>query len=72
MTVLEMEETGSGVPHGVVLAVVGPSPDAPGLGKDPEALRTARMYNLFALINLAKWAITQKVRGTSASYHRVF
>ena len=72
MTVLEMEETGSGVPHGVVLAVVGPSPDAPGLGKDPEALRTARMYNLSALINLAKWAISQKVRWINMFSHCVF
>ncbi|KDR84120.1 hypothetical protein GALMADRAFT_262478 [Galerina marginata CBS 339.88] len=58
MSVLEAEDHGTGTPQGVVLAVVGPSQHS--LGKDPEAPRTARMYNLASLISLARWTIAQK------------
>ncbi|KAH9482300.1 hypothetical protein JR316_0004398 [Psilocybe cubensis] len=60
MTILESEDRGTGTPQGVVLAVVGPSQDAVSVGKDVEALRTARMYNLGSLISLARWTIAQK------------
>lgn len=61
MTILEAEDRGTGTPQGVVLAVVGPSQDAVAVGKDAEALRTARMYNLGSLVSLARWTIAQKV-----------
>ncbi|KAJ3487299.1 hypothetical protein NLJ89_g11728 [Agrocybe chaxingu] len=60
MAVLEVEENGTGTPQGVVLAIVGPSPDSPTVGKEPEILRTPRMYNLGSLISLARWTIAQK------------
>ncbi|KAK7033592.1 hypothetical protein VNI00_012829 [Paramarasmius palmivorus] len=59
MSVLELEETTEGSPHGVILALVGPEPETPS-GKDSESLRTLRMYNLASLTSLAKWAISQK------------
>jgi len=70
MAILEVEDNGSGTPQGVVLAVVGPSTDSPGLTKDVEALRTARMYNLASLISLARWTIAQKVRVIEYMRHR--
>ncbi|KAK2465976.1 hypothetical protein APHAL10511_001617 [Amanita phalloides] len=57
MTILEVENTGEGVPHGIVLALVGPEL---GYAKDVESPRTLRMYNLASLISLAKWAISTK------------
>jgi hypothetical protein len=60
MTLLEIEDNGSGVPQGVVLAIVGPSLDALNPGKETETARTARMYNLTSLVNLARWTISQK------------
>ncbi|KAF8165714.1 hypothetical protein B0H34DRAFT_690245 [Crassisporium funariophilum] len=61
MSILEVEDNGNGTPQGVVLAVVGPSQDSPSaFGKDPEQLRTARMYNLGSLVSLARWTIAQK------------
>lgn len=62
MSLLETEDNGSGVPQGVVLAIVGPSLDGTNAGKETEAARTARMYNLASLVNLARWAISQKVQ----------
>lgn len=63
MSILEYEDIGEGTPQGVVLALVGPEPDAP-LGTSnghQESLRTLRMYNLTSLMSLAKWTIAQKV-----------
>lgn len=63
MSLLETEDNGSGVPQGVVLlAIVGPSLEGTNAGKETEAGRTARMYNLASLANLAGWAISQKVQ----------
>jgi len=64
MSILETENTGEGSPQGVVLILVGPVPGSP-TGKDQEALRTLRMYNLGSLISLAKWAVAQRVRTSS-------
>jgi len=61
MSLLEMEDNGSGVPQGVVLAIVGPSSDATNATKETETARTARMYNLASLVNLARWTVSQKV-----------
>ena len=60
MTILEYEDHGTGIPQGVVLAIVGPSHESP-TSRDPEQLRAARMYSLSSLINLAKWTVAQKV-----------
>ncbi|KAF8638526.1 hypothetical protein AX17_002069 [Amanita inopinata Kibby_2008] len=57
MSVLEMEDTGEGIPQGVVLALVGREPGSP---KDVESSGTLRMYNLASLISLAKWAVSKK------------
>lgn len=62
MSVLEHEDIGEGTPQGVVLALVGPDPDAPCASSGhQESIRTLRMYNLASLTNLAKWTIAQKV-----------
>ena len=61
MSLLEIEDNGSGVPQGVVLAIVGPSLDTVSPIKETETARTARMYNLTSLVNLAKWTVSQKV-----------
>jgi hypothetical protein len=62
MAILEHEDIGEGTPQGVVLALVGPDPDAPSASSgNQESLRTLRMYNLASLTNLAKWTIAQKV-----------
>ncbi|KAG8218907.1 hypothetical protein J3R82DRAFT_4588 [Butyriboletus roseoflavus] len=61
MTILEYEDIGEGTPQGVVLALVGPDPDAPSASSGhQESLRTLRMYNLASLTSLAKWTIAQK------------
>lgn len=60
MSLLEVEDTSSGTPKGVVLAIVGPSLDLGAAAKDTEVPKTARMYNLSSLINLARWTIAQK------------
>ena len=60
MSLLEVEDTGSGTPQGVVLAIIGPSLDLGPATKDTEVPKTARMYNLSSLINLARWTIGQK------------
>ncbi|KAG7097401.1 hypothetical protein E1B28_004751 [Marasmius oreades] len=59
MSLLEVDESGEETPQGVVLLLVGPESDSPS-GKDSEALRVLRMYNLASLTSLAKWAIAQK------------
>ena len=62
MSILEHEDIGEGTPQGVVLALVGPDPDAPSASSGhQESLRTLRMYNLASLTSLAKWTIAQKV-----------
>lgn len=63
MSILEYEDIGEGTPQGVVLALVGPEPDAPLSVSNghQESLRTLRMYNLTSLMSLAKWTIAQKV-----------
>ncbi|KAF8558714.1 hypothetical protein OG21DRAFT_1481048 [Imleria badia] len=61
MSILEHEDIGEGTPQGVVLALVGPDPDAPSASSGhQESLRTLRMYNLASLTSLAKWTIAQK------------
>ncbi|KAJ7621514.1 hypothetical protein DFH06DRAFT_1285551 [Mycena polygramma] len=55
MSILEQD----GGASGVVLMLVGPEPPSP-LGKDGEAQRTVRMYNLASLVSLAKWAVANK------------
>ena len=60
MSLLEIEEIGSGTPQGVVLAIVGPSLNWGAAAKDTEVPKTARMYNLSSLINLARWTVAQK------------
>ncbi|KAG9317715.1 hypothetical protein JVU11DRAFT_1929 [Chiua virens] len=61
MSILEHEDVGEGTPQGVVLALVGPDPDAPCASSGhQEPLRTLRMYNLASLTSLAKWTISQK------------
>ncbi|RDB20203.1 hypothetical protein Hypma_012918 [Hypsizygus marmoreus] len=59
MSLLEVESNGEGTPQGVVLALVGPDPDTPGL-RDADSMRSLRMYNLASLTSLAKWAVAQK------------
>ena len=61
MTILESEDHGTGTPQGVVLAIVGPAQESPTTSRDPEQLRTARMYSLSSLISLARWTVAQKV-----------
>ena len=71
LSILEYEDIGEGTPQGVVLALVGPDPDAPSASNtNQESLRSLRMYNLASLMSLAKWIIAQQV-GTfhSISYH---
>jgi hypothetical protein len=58
MSLLEVEDTGSSSPYGVVLFLVGSDSDG---GKEQESNRMLRMYNLASLISLAKWAISHKV-----------
>ena len=58
MTILESEDHGTGTPQGVVLAIVGPGQESV---RDPEQLRTTRMYSLSSLISLARWTVMQKV-----------
>ncbi|KAF9238822.1 hypothetical protein BU15DRAFT_88258 [Melanogaster broomeanus] len=61
MSILEYEDIGEGTPQGVVLALVGPDPDAPSAASGhQESLRTLRMYNLASLTSLAKWTISQQ------------
>src|SRR5258705_13723760 len=62
MSLLEIEDNGSGVPQGVVLAIVGPSLDSANPSKETDTAKTVRMYNLASLVNLARWTISQKVR----------
>ncbi len=64
MSLLEMEDNGSGTPQGVVLVIVGPSPDPHAPTKDTDISKTARLYNLAGLINLARWSISQRVSST--------
>jgi hypothetical protein len=63
MTLLELENTGEGMPQGVVLALIGD----PGPVKDQESFRTLRMYNLASLTHLAKWVIAHNVYSPSLS-----
>ncbi|KAF6761980.1 hypothetical protein DFP72DRAFT_877649 [Ephemerocybe angulata] len=58
MTILEKEETGDGIPQGVVLMLVGPDVDSPS-SREPD-FRILRMYNLSSLTSLARWAVSQK------------
>ena len=58
MTILESEDHGTGTPQGVILAIVGPGQES---SRDPEQLRSARMYSLSSLISLARWMVAQKV-----------
>lgn len=69
MSLLEMEDNGSGTPQGVVLAIVGPSSDLDTPTRDTDVLKMARMYNLTGLIKLARWTISQKVR---TAKHRLY
>lgn len=62
MSMLEAEDAGNGTRQGVVLAIVGPSHDSSVISRDHENLRTARMYNLASLINLARWTIENEVK----------
>jgi hypothetical protein len=63
MSILETE-TASNKTQGVVLALVAAEPyDVSSPPRETETLRTLRMYNLASLINLAKWAISQRVQG---------
>jgi hypothetical protein len=59
MSLLEVEDIGESTPQGVALFLVGSDPEN---GKEQEPMRILRMYNLASLINLAKWAISRKVR----------
>ncbi|KAG5654229.1 hypothetical protein H0H81_005916 [Sphagnurus paluster] len=59
MSLLEVENTGEGIPQGVILALVGPEPGSPST-KDAESMRSLRMYNLASITSLAKWAIANK------------
>ncbi|TFY78248.1 hypothetical protein EWM64_g5767 [Hericium alpestre] len=58
LSIVEVEDIGEGTPQGVVLALVGSESEH---SKEPDGLRSLRMYNLASLISLAKWAISQKV-----------
>ncbi|KIO12479.1 hypothetical protein M404DRAFT_678478 [Pisolithus tinctorius Marx 270] len=61
LSILEYEDIGEGTPQGVVLALVGPDPDAPSASNGhQESLRSLRMYNLASLMSLARWIITQQ------------
>ncbi|KAF8838617.1 hypothetical protein BDN67DRAFT_971241 [Paxillus ammoniavirescens] len=61
LSILEYEDIGEGTPQGVVLALVGPDPDAPSAASGhQEPLRSLRMYNLASLTSLAKWTIAQQ------------
>ncbi|KAF9226775.1 hypothetical protein BS17DRAFT_776114 [Gyrodon lividus] len=61
MSILEYEDIGEGTPQGVVLALVGPDPDAPSVATGhQESLRSLRMYNLASLTSLAKWTVAQQ------------
>jgi hypothetical protein len=60
MSLLEVEESAGGIAHGVVLVLVGAESQSPG-AKDSDLPRSLRMYNLASLINLAKWAVAEKV-----------
>ncbi|KAG6331375.1 hypothetical protein ID866_7713 [Astraeus odoratus] len=65
LSILEYEDIGEGTPQGVVLALVGPDPDAPSASSGhQESLRSLRMYNLASLMSLSKWIIAQQ--GTNA------
>ncbi|KAJ7055076.1 hypothetical protein C8F01DRAFT_1160971 [Mycena amicta] len=54
MSILELDNA-----NGVVLMLVAPETETP-VGKETEAHRTVRMYNLASLISLAKWAVANK------------
>ncbi|KAF9534614.1 hypothetical protein CPB83DRAFT_878973 [Crepidotus variabilis] len=70
MSLLEIEDTGSGTPQGVVLAIVGPSVEVGSAFRDGDVVKAARLYNLGSLMSLARWTITQ--RGTKPlELHRV-
>ncbi|KAH7887449.1 hypothetical protein F5I97DRAFT_828436 [Phlebopus sp. FC_14] len=61
MSILEYEDIGEGTPQGVVLALVGPDPDAPSASSGhQESLRSLRMYNLASLTSLAKAILSQQ------------
>lgn len=60
MSLLEVENSGEGTPQGVVLLLVGPHPDSPGV-KDTDSLRSLRMYSLASLTSLARWTVSHKV-----------
>ncbi|KAF5387603.1 hypothetical protein D9615_000730 [Tricholomella constricta] len=59
MSLLEVENTGEGIPQGIILALVGPEPGSPSV-KDVESMRSLRMYNLASITSLAKWTVAQK------------
>ncbi|KAJ7055067.1 hypothetical protein C8F01DRAFT_1373983 [Mycena amicta] len=54
MSILELDNA-----NGVVLMLVAPESET-AVGKETEAHRTVRMYNLASLISLAKWAVANK------------
>ncbi|KAG6844525.1 hypothetical protein H0H87_006181 [Tephrocybe sp. NHM501043] len=56
LSLLEVENSGERTPQGVVLAHVSPGSE----GKESDAMRSLRMYNLASLISLAKWTVAQK------------
>ncbi|KAA1466563.1 hypothetical protein DENSPDRAFT_831416 [Dentipellis sp. KUC8613] len=57
LSIVECEDIGESIPQGVVLALVGSESEH---SKDPDGVRSLRMYNLASLISLAKWAVSQK------------
>jgi hypothetical protein len=63
MSLLECEPGGEHGVNGVVLILTGGDCMSP---RESESVRAIRMYNLASLISLAKWAISDRVRATSA------
>jgi hypothetical protein len=57
MCLLELESAGERRPDGVVLALVGGDQQP---SREQEGMRAIRMYNLASLINLAKWATSNR------------
>ena len=69
LTLLEVDNSGTDTPSGVVLALVGSCREDECSSKDVESTKSLRMYSLSSVISLVKWAASNQV--TSSPPYRM-